>query len=160
MKKTDPGKNGETNNVNEINKLKKQVEELTNNWKRALADYQNLERRTQQEKEKFATYIKAELIKKLLPVLDNLEKAIVHTNDNGLTLVVKTMVNTLKNEGLQEIAAEGKKFDPLYMEAIDITEGKDDDQVLKVFEKGYVLSDTVLRPARVQVSKKAENNKN
>lgn len=135
-----------------VKELKKKVEELTHNWKRALADYQNLERRIKDDKEQFVKYAKASIIEQLLPAVDGLEKVREHTKDQGLDLSIKTIWNILFSEGLKEIDAMDKQFDPHRMEAIDVVSGEEG-KVLEVFQKGYMLFDRVLRPAKVKVGK-------
>ena len=156
MKKTDPKKQTGTDTHN-VNGDKEKIQELNNNWKRALADYQNLERRMQEEKEEMVVFLKANIINKLLPSLDNLEKVSKHNTDEGLTLSIKSIFEALRGEGLQEIEALGKKFDPAFMEAIQVKEGKEDDKVIEIMEKGYMLADKIIRPAKVVVSKKSIN---
>lgn len=156
MKKTDPKKQINTK-TQDINHYQEQIQELNSNWKRALADYQNLERRVQEEKEDMIVFLKANIISKLLPSLDNLEKVSQHSTDEGLILSIKTIFEALKGEGLQEIEALGKQFDPHTMEAIQVKEGNQDDKVIEIMEKGYMLADKIIRPAKVVVSKKSIN---
>ncbi len=137
-----------------IQSLEKKIEELNNNWKRALADYQNLERRVNAEKQEFSKYAKSSLIEKLLPFIDSLDKAVQHINNDGLKLSMKSLNNVLREEGLIEIEAVNKDFDPHTMQAIDVVEGKDDGKVVEVLQKGYKLFDKVIRPANVKVTKK------
>lgn len=138
----------------EIEELKKQLEDVSNSWKRALADYQNLERRAGIEKEEFAKYAKSSLIIKLLPALDNLDALGKHSHDQGLIICIKSLQNVLDKEGLSEIQVFGKEFDPHRMEAIETVEGEKDGMVVEVLQKGYQLFDKVIRPARVKVTKK------
>lgn len=130
--------------------------ELQNQLKRALADYQNLERRVEEERKLLSSLSSAILIEKFLPVLDNLENAQNHLNDEGLGLVVKQFQDVLKSEGVEEIPAEGAEFDPNLHEATEVTEGPDEGRIVKVVAKGYKINDRVIRPAKVVVSKKIE----
>jgi len=129
-----------------------QIEELTNSWKRALADYQNLVRRYEIEKKDFVAFANANLILKLLTVLDHLEKAQEHLQDEGLALAIKQFKAVLTEEGLEEIEALGKEFNPEEMEAIEITEGEKSGQVTEVLMKGYRLKGKVIRVAKVKVN--------
>lgn len=138
----------------EIEKLKTQLDQVTNNWKRALADYQNLERRMRIDKEDFAKYAKSSLIERLLPSLDNLDNLTKHSKDQGLIISIHSLHKALLEEGLEEINVQGKKFDPHIMEAIETVDGEDDGKVTEVIQKGYMLFDKVIRPARVKVVKK------
>jgi molecular chaperone GrpE len=136
----------------ETEKLKAQVEELTNHWKRALADYQNLERRFNQEKTEFVQYANTSLILRLLSVLDHLERAQAHLKDEGLELALKEFRRVLAEEGLSEIEVVGKEFDPQAMEAVEIVPGEKDHEVVAVLAKGYCLKEKVIRPAKVKIS--------
>ncbi len=138
-----------------IKELEVKITEITNNWKRALADYQNMERRVKEEKEQFAKYAKADVIEKLLPVLDNLEKTKEHLRDQNLEISIKHLWDILTNEGLTEIKTLGEKFNPLTMHAIEAVPGEEG-KVIGVFQKGYCLFDKVLRPAQVRVGKGKE----
>lgn len=129
-------------------------EELENQLKRTLADYQNLERRIDEERKLLGKLSAALLIEKLLPVLDNLENAQKHLNDPGLEMVIKQFRETLESEGVEEIAAEGQQFDPTLHDAIEAEPGDEDDRIVKVAQKGYKIEDKVIRPARVIVSKR------
>jgi len=146
MKKT------KTEKKEEIEKLEKGIEQLNENWKRALADYQNLERRNIQEKKEFIKWANAKLIDKLLNVLDNLEKTVDHLRDKGLQLTLNQLVLILKSEGVEEIKVIGEEFDPETMDAVEITKGKNN-KVMEVVLKGYLLNDRILRPAKVKVGK-------
>ena len=93
--------------------LQKQIDELTNKWKRALADYQNLEKRVNEEKGEFVKFSNALLINKLLTVLDSLEAAEKHLKDQGLTIAINQLRNILKDEGVEEINIANKKLDTI-----------------------------------------------
>ncbi len=130
----------------------KAIEELTHKWKRAVADYQNLERRITEQQQDFVKFANAALVSQLLAVGDDLERANEHLNDEGLRLTVNRFKEVLKAEGVEEIEAEGKPFDPTLMECTDMTQGQDN-TVVSVALKGYKLNDKVLRPAKVIVGK-------
>ena len=131
-------------NINKIAELKKQVEELTNKWKRALADYQNLEKRLASEKDEFVRFSNAALIVDLLTVLDYLEQASLHLKDEGLALAVKQFKAVLQNAGVEEISVHEKKFDPKFMECVETVSGLEN-YVVEVMQKGYLLHKKVLR---------------
>ncbi|MCR4324625.1 MAG: nucleotide exchange factor GrpE [Candidatus Curtissbacteria bacterium] len=145
-----------------------QVSQLEGQLKRALADYQNLERRIDEERRLLGTLTSALVIEKLLPVLDNLENAQKHLNDKGLEMVISQFKEVLRQEGVEEIQAEGTQFDPNEHEAIEVVELENakgpersrGDKVVKVLRKGYKINDKVLRPAQVAIgrSQKEENN--
>ncbi len=136
--------------------LERQIIELTGHWKRALADYQNLEKRHEREKAEFVEYANSGLILKLVAVLDHLERAQAHLKDDGLDLAIKEFEKVLTEEGLQEIEALGKEFNPLEMEAVEIVTGEKNNQIAEVVNKGYSLKGRVIRPARVKVFKKED----
>ncbi len=129
-----------------------QAEELNNKYLRALADYQNLEKQTQNWKEEFVQYANISLIKKLLEVLDDLEKAQEHIKDEGLQLVVNKLQNILKSEGLEELELEGKEYNPNEAEVVSTEPGDEDNKIVKVLQKGYRIKEKIIRPAKVIVS--------
>jgi molecular chaperone GrpE len=141
--------------------LQAQSVDLQNQLKRALADYQNLERRVTEGRDEIAHWATGGVIGKLLPVLDNLEKAVEGASEEekgsgwfrGVALAVKQFQDVLKSEGLEEIKAEGE-FDPVHHEAVDTRDGEEN-TILEVAQKGYNLNGKVLRPARVVVGRKA-----
>lgn len=139
--------------IRERETLRSQVEELTNRWKRALADYQNLEKRYEREKADFVQFANANLILKLLGVLGHLEGAAEQIKDDGLNLVIVEFKRVLDSEGLAEIRCQGEDFNPVFMEAVEVVEGKEEDKVAEVISKGYLLKGKVLLPAKVKVYK-------
>jgi molecular chaperone GrpE len=129
----------------------------TKNYKssylRALADYQNFENRVTKEKEEMVLSASKRLIAKLLPLLDNLEKAEVFVNDKGLKLIKDDLLRVLQEEGLEELDVMGKTFEPEFAEAVEIIEGDEDNKILEVLRKGYMFNGKVIQPAQVKVSK-------
>ena len=133
-----------------IQKLEVEVKELTEKWKRALADYQNLEKRIDQEKKEFVNFASAVLLDKLLPVLDSLEECHKHLKDRGLVLILDQLKKVLESEGLKEIKVKDEEFDPREMDAVEMVKGEKN-KVIEVVLKGYQLNDKILRPAKVKV---------
>jgi len=133
-----------------IQKLEVEVKELTEKWKRALADYQNLEKRIDQEKKEFVNFASAALLDKLLPVLDSLEECHKHLKDRGLVLILDQLKKVLESEGLKEIKVKDEEFDPREMDAVEMVKGEKN-KVIEVVLKGYQLNDKILRPAKVKV---------
>jgi len=131
---------------------KKQLEELTKKWQRALADYQNLEKRTGLEKEEFAKFANSQLILKILPGLDSLEKAGQHLKDEGLKLALKQLTDELASSGLEKMETLGQDFDPETMECLEVAKGEEG-KVLDEIRPGYKLNNRVLRVAQVRVGK-------
>lgn len=144
------------NGQQQIEELKREIEELKNNWKRALADYQNLEKRVALEKQEFAVWANANLITKLLPALDSLKKAAEQLKDEGVRLAVKQLEEALEEEGLTKIEVLGKEFTPIEMECVAAVIGKKEDEgkVAEEVRTGYNLGGRVLRAAQVTVYKK------
>lgn len=147
----------------QISELEDKVKELENNWKRALADYQNLTKRTQDEVANIAKYSSQNVIFKFLEILDHLEEAQKHLSDKGIELVIKLFEDALKNEGVLEMKRLNQKFDPNFDECVDkrpasaeatAGEGKEENIVVEVIRKGYLIKGKVLRPAKVIVKVK------
>ncbi len=130
--------------------------ELEGQLKRALADYANLKKRSEEERHAVVKFANTVLVVKFLDILDNLEAAQKNLNDQGLELVIKKFKDLLTSENIKEIEAENKKFDPNLHEAIAVVEGEENDKITEVLQKGYSLEGKVLRPARVQVTKVSE----
>lgn len=131
--------------------LKKEVDDLTNRWKRALADYQNLEKRYEKEKTDFVQFANANLILRLLGVLEHLERAAQHLKNDGLNLVINEFKKVLTNEGLEEIKCAGEEFSPEIMEAVAVVKDGEAQKVAEVVNRGYLLKGKVLLPAKVKV---------
>jgi len=130
-----------------------QIEDLTNRWKRALADYQNLEKRYQRERQDFIQFANANLILKLVGILNHLQKASLVLKEEGVDLIVNEFKKVLQEEGLEEIECLGKKFNPEHMEAVEIVTGGEENTVAEVVSKGFWLKDKLLIPAKVKVYK-------
>ena len=134
--------------------LTTQLESVTNQWKRALADYQNLDKRVEEERIDFVRYAAKNFIVRLLAIVDDFEKAQAHVKDQGLGLALKKLFELLKQEGVEKIDTLGKEYDIHSMEALVTEEGKDDGKVLAELRSGYTMHGAILRPAQVKVRKK------
>lgn len=135
----------------DITALEEKVTELENNWKRALADYRNLEKRFVEEREAIVQFANSTLILRMLPILDNLEMLEKHNNsDEGLKMILVGFRELLREEGIEEIEVAGKDFDANEMDALETVEGEKG-KVFEVVKKGYKLKGRVLRPASVKV---------
>ena len=137
----------------EIVSLKQQIDEFKNKYLRAIADYQNLEKRVGDERFELMKMANKNLLIKILPFLDNLEKAEVFIKDPGLKISKDHFLQILKEVGLEELDILNKDFDPISSEAIDIVSGKEDNKVVEVLRKGYKFEDKIIRVAQVKVSK-------
>lgn len=123
-------------------------------YKRALADYQNLQFRTQQERAQLIKNAGSELLQDLLPTLDHLDLALKHFTDPSLQMVANELRKTLEQHGLQKIETIGQAFDPSTMEAVDTAPGTEN-QVVSEQRAGYKLGQAVIRHALVVVGKKS-----
>ncbi|MCX7903775.1 MAG: nucleotide exchange factor GrpE [Caloramator sp.] len=152
----------------EIEELKQKLSDKENECqnyidllKRTMADFDNFRKRTQKEKETIYTDGFVDAIKELLPVLDNLERAVVHVGDDestplveGIQMTLKLFKDTLQKMGVEEIKAEGEKFDPNYHNAIMHIqdENYDENVIVEVFQKGYKYKDKIIRYSLVKVA--------
>lgn len=135
---------------------------LEGQLKRALADYQNLERRVHEDSMSVALHLKAQVIGKILPVLDSLDQAVLGASEcgqdsgwlKGVLLSIKQFRQVLSEEGLVEVDASGQ-FDPNLHEAVEVRVGEDG-KILEVVQRGYTLNGKILRPAKVVVGKKGD----
>ncbi len=134
----------------EIELLQQKAEDFENKYKRALADYTNLQRRSEEEKEKFIKFANEVLIVKILEIFDDLEQSQKHIKDEGLSKVVDKFKKFLNDNGVEEVESEGKDFDPEIHEAIESVEGETN-KVIKVHRKGYKFFNKPLRTAIVAV---------
>jgi molecular chaperone GrpE len=142
-----------TKESKEIEELKEQAEVAENKYRRALADYQNLQKRVQEEKRDWIRAANSELLLRLLPVLDTLILANQHVQDEGLKVSVQQFLDTLKAEGVTKLETVGEEFNPHLMECIT-TEPGEENKVLEELRAGYMLNEKVLRPAQVKVGRK------
>lgn len=152
-------------------KYKKQIQELEEKIKgyeekslRDKAEMINYRRRKEEETSKMLKYCNEDLIKQLLPVIDNFERAIKMDDDNledevskflsGFKMIYSNLALTLQNFEVKAIDGANKPFDPVYHDAV-MTEHRDDlepGMIIEVLQKGYMLKDRVIRPAMVKVS--------
>jgi len=145
---------------------KKKAEDYLANWQRVQADFINYKRRIEQERQDFNKFANANLILSLLPVLDDLERALSamppklarHKWEEGIRLVERKFTSSLEAQGLTPIEALGEPFDPNFHEALRQDKGKEG-IVVEEFQKGYMLGDRVLRPAKVVVGNGEEAEK-
>jgi molecular chaperone GrpE len=156
----------------QIEELQSRAAKADENWERLLrttADFDNFKKRAAREKTEAAQYASYSLVLKLLPVLDNFEMALAAAqsvkegkNDSlqsGVAMIQQQLKNVLLENGLEEIDATGKPFDPNFHEAISEMESTDapEGNVLQQLRKGYKLKDRLLRAATVIVAKKPAN---
>ena len=157
----------------EIEELKKKLEEkekeFTEHHDRLLrlaADFENYKKRAAREKEDWAKFANEDLIRAILPFIDNLERAVNHAEKvadtgvliEGVRLTIQQLLQALNKFGLSSFQSVGKPFDPAVHEAMLVveTDKQEPNQVVEEFQKGYLLNDRLLRPATVSVSKTPE----
>lgn len=136
--------------------LENQIAVLEENLKRALADYQNLERRVVSEKSELVKYANQELLKTLLPSFDNLYLAEKYIQDEGIKLTMQKLTENLEEVGVKRIEVENKEFNPNTMECVEVVDGEED-MVVSELRPGYMLFDKVIRPAAVKVGSGNKN---
>ena len=149
------------NEESEVDLLKKQIDDLKNDYARAYADTENLKKRLNAEAEQTKKYRIQSFAKEILPVIDNLERALqtkVNKEDEsfkkGVEMTYNQLIAALKNEGVEEIDCLNSEFDPNFHQALmqEKKEGVKPGVVIEVLQKGYKLKDRILRPAMVKVS--------
>ena len=149
--------------------LEQKISELTGTLKQVQADFENYKKRIEKNQEEFAKFSSAKTIAELLPVLDSFDSAIekMKNSENftreksieGLILLKKQFDDYLHSQGLQEIDAEGKIFDPHIHEIISrgTDRSRSENIVLEVFQKGYLIHGRLLRPVRVRINQHEKN---
>ena len=138
-------------NMEKIADLENKLGEMEKNWIRALADYKNLEKRVTKDKIALIEFANSVLIENLLPILDNFEMLVQHTENEGIKISIKEFVNVLEASGLNEIkVTTADKFDPKTMDAIESIAGEKN-TVMEIIRKGYNFKNNQLRPVSVKV---------
>ena len=146
--------------------LKRQLEEVRakaseykDGWVRSQAEFQNYKKRIERDNELMYASMKGDIIKKMLPALDDLERALQNrpAEDawaNGIELIARKLQNILESEGVRRIEANGAAFDPTFHEAITHEPSADIESgyVIAVVQNGYMLGERVIRPALVRVA--------
>ena len=140
-----------------------QAAEYLDGWQRAQAEFSNYKKRQEVERSQMVRLANATLLRKLLPVVDDFERAIATLPANlsqltwceGVFLIRHKLDAVLESEGVKPIKTEGQAFDPLYHEAVTHEEvpGYSDGQIIGEVQRGYILGERVLRPAMVRVAK-------
>lgn len=142
----------------ELAEAKAQLAETQDRYLRTLAEYDNFKKRSAKEKEDLYFASKADVIKKLLPVFDNLDRAQLAADGEdyrkGVEMIIGQFGDILAAMDIRQIAKEGDPFDPVFHEAVfrEEKEGVPENTVTEVLQKGYAIGDTVIRHAMVKVS--------
>ncbi len=142
---------------------REKAQSYLSSWQRAAADYQNLKRRMQEERSEVGRLANAALVINLLPLVDDLERALRTVDSklagltwiDGIWLIYRKFQQVLENAGVREIPADGLPFDPNVHEAISEAPGEEG-KVVSVVQRGYLLGDRVVRPAMVVVGRGGE----
>ena len=134
--------------------------EYIEKYQRLMADFANYKQREEKSKADFKKFASSSLVEKLLPVLDNFDRALKDKDPEdpfvkGVIMTRDELIKILKNEGLEEIASDGEKFDHNLHHAVMTEESEtvEEDYIIETFQKGYTLNGRILRPAMVKVSK-------
>lgn len=143
----------------DVQKMQEELENTTDRLKRLMAEFDNFKKRSLKERGQLYNSLVADIMTAFLPVMDNLEKAIVaNTEDTnykqGMELVAKQFKDVLNSFGLKEIETVGKTFDPNLHEAVSSVqdETKQSQEIVEEFRKGYMIGDKVIRHAMVIVN--------
>ncbi len=147
-------------------RLEKELAELQDKYLRLYAEFENYKKRVQKDRAELMNYATEALVTELLTVVDNLEMALEHTGDGdafealreGVELTLRELKKVLTKQGVKEIEALGRPFDPEFHHAMAQVERDDveDRMVVEEYRKGYIMKDKVIRPSLVAVSKKVE----
>jgi molecular chaperone GrpE len=136
------------------------ISEYKDGWQRSAADFQNYRRRVESEKAETYQNAVGSIIKRYLPILDDLERALAARPADlawvdGIELIYRKLQFVLESEGLKRIEADGQMFDPNYHEAIlqEPSQDHQSGQIITVVQNGYILGERVIRPAQVKVAK-------
>jgi molecular chaperone GrpE len=152
----------ETSQVDPLEQARKEADENRDRWVRTVAELENYKKRTIQERSRFQKYRYEELLRDLLPIVDNLDRALAHCSEagvsdgleSGVCIIAGMLRDLLERYGVKEIKALGEPFDPQFHEAIAQVPSPDGrtNVVVEEMERGYLYHDRLLRPARVVVS--------
>ncbi len=146
-KKTNPDLNPA-----KIKDLEEKNTTLQDKLNRSLADYANLEKRIESQRQLFVTLATTAVIIKMIEALDDFNLAYSHLQDAGLKIAIDKFISALKSEGVEEINPLNQNFDPSTMECVETCSGEDN-KVTIVRKLGYKLNGQVIRPAQVVVGK-------
>ena len=151
----------------EVEELRAELDTLSDRHLRLAAEFDNYRKRNDRDRQSLATRLQADWVRPLLDVLDDLERVVASASDGdgaslaeGARLVEKKFRAVLESAGLESLEAKGKPFDPEVMEALmtlPTDDPEEDERVADVFQKGYLFSGTLVRPARVRVLKYDES---
>ena len=149
--------------LEEIDHLNQKADEFSDGWQRERAEFANYRKRMSREMDTQKTNFKVEIIKKYLPVKDDLERALKNLPEalleepwiGGIQLINQKLTNILDGEGIEPIPGEGLAFNPAIHEAISLEDSEEAESgfIIEVVQQGYMIGDRVIRPSQVRVSK-------
>ena len=150
-----PQEKAEPTEADKVQELGEKLAELNDKYLRLYSEYENYRKRTNQEKADLLINGSREMMKAILPVIDDFERALAATEDEGVQLIYNKMMKILEQKGLKAMEVKGEKFDEALHEAVTQIPAPAPEQkgtVIDVIEKGYYLNDKVLRYAKVVVA--------
>ena len=149
-----------------LEETKSQAEQLRDRWMRAVAELDNFKKRSAREREELSRQAQERILRELLPVLDNLQRALAHANNQegkaglleGIQMIERQFLSALERLGVTPMEVLHQSFDPGRHEAMMQVESEEHEPntVVQELEKGYMWSDRLLRPAKVAVSKRKD----
>jgi molecular chaperone GrpE len=151
----------EASEFNEVDKLKNECQEINEKMVRLQAEFQNFKKRTEKEKANLYKFANEKLFVDLLPLMDNMERALASTESGsdgiveGLKMIKKSLDELFTKNGVEAIESIGQAFDPELHHAVmsDDSDDHDSEHVIEEFQKGYKLNEKVIRHSMVKVSK-------
>ncbi len=160
----DAGEGAVESEENDLEVAQRQAKESYDKFLRVYAEFENYKKRMEREKSDFLKYANEELIKELLPVIDNLDRAVGQARQNaeaqslveGVEMILRQIKEVMEKHGVKELQSLGEPFDPNVHEAMmhEIADEHDENTVIDELQKGYIFKDRLIRPALVKVSKK------
>ncbi|KXK12377.1 MAG: protein GrpE [Chloroflexi bacterium OLB14] len=145
--------------INQLKEAEEKIVEYKDGWARSQAEFQNYKKRIERDNDLMRSSMKGDIVKKILPVLDDLERALQNRSADdawadGIELIARKMQTILENDGVIRIEAKGAAFDPNFHEAISHEPSDDVESgyVIDVVQNGYVIGERVIRPALVRVA--------
>jgi len=152
----------------ELVEKNREIAELNDRYLRTLAESENIRKRARQQSEETVRLQRENLIREILPIVDNLERAVQAAKGgsdsrsivDGVEMVLRSLLDFLKAQGVSQLSAVGQRFDPNRHEAVDQVESAEHppNTVVSEFHRGYLIGDRMLRPARVSVAKGGSGN--
>lgn len=146
--------------VEELEKLQAEYDALNDKYMRILAEYDNFRKRSQKDIESRVAYTKTDLLSKILPVVDNFERAAFNADADfdgykkGIEMTVNQFLEILRSMGVESFGAAGESFDPNFHNGVMHIDDENfgENEIADVFMKGYKIGDKVIRPATVKVA--------